>query len=132
MERNKKVQQAIIPQTEYKTNTKLSLADQQWLEDIDQLIREQMGNFNFTINQLMPQLAISKRQFERRLKALTNYTPARYVQEIRFQEARRLLETQQVKTVKDVLYQIGLKDNSHFAKTFKARFGKSPSDYIVK
>ena len=66
----------------------------------------------------------------RKVKTITGVTPKKYIQEMRFWEARRMLELGLVDSVKAACYSVGFKDQSHFSKKFKAKFGHYPSDYL--
>ena len=108
----------------------LSQEDTEWLTDLEKTVKTEMGNFEFNVELLAQRCLMSRRKLERKLKGLTGLTPAQYIQEIRYAEARFLLETQTVKSIKAVVYQIGIKDSTNFSRTFKKRFGRVPSSYF--
>ncbi|WP_080055324.1 ATP-binding protein [Spirosoma aerolatum] len=108
----------------------LPLADVRWLEQLEQLIQDRLGSFDLTADELADEISMSRRTFYRTIKRLTGLTPAQYLMEARFREARRLLETQSVVSVKQLAYQVGLRQVSHFAQLYQKRYGKSPSDYL--
>jgi two-component system response regulator YesN len=58
------------------------------------------------------------------------FTPKGYMQQVRFHQARKLLEDKRYSTVKTVSYSVGFKDEKYFARQFKQRFGKNPSEYL--
>ena len=103
----------------------------EWLQNIETLTKEQIPQYEFNVERLATLLPMSRRNLERKLKILTGLTPAQYIQEIRYNEARYLLETQQVKSIKNLIFQVGIKDASSFRRNFKKRFGRVPSSYIV-
>ncbi|MEM1119669.1 MAG: ATP-binding protein, partial [Bacteroidota bacterium] len=104
--------------------------DTEWLVTIETKVKAQVPQFEFNVEQLAVLLLMSRRKLERKLKSLTGLTPAQYIQEIRYNEARYLLETRSVKSIKDLLFQIGIKDATTFRRNFKKRFGKAPSSYL--
>ena len=108
----------------------LSQEDAQWLVDLEKTVKAEMGNFEFKVERLAKRCLMSRRKLERKLKSLTGLSPGQYIQEMRFTEARYLLETQSAKSVKAVIYQIGIKDATNFSRTFKKRFGRVPSSYF--
>lgn len=85
---------------------------------------------NFDINRLCHEMHTSKSQLFRKTKALIGVTPNQYINQIRYQIARELLENQKYSTVKAVAYHIGFKDEKYFSRNFKKRFGKNPSEYL--
>ncbi|MEM6629492.1 MAG: helix-turn-helix domain-containing protein [Bacteroidota bacterium] len=54
----------------------------------------------------------------------------RYIQELRYWEARRMLEIGEYQSVKAVCLLVGLKDIRNFSKKFKERFGLYPSECL--
>ncbi|NRB53976.1 MAG: response regulator [Saprospiraceae bacterium] len=107
-----------------------SPADELWLNQLNETIKEQMGAFDFTIDRLGFHMAISRRQLSRKVKSLTGLTVHQYVQEIKLNEARRLLENQSKSTVKAIAYELGMKDVKHFSRLYLQRSGKRPSDFF--
>jgi YesN/AraC family two-component response regulator len=103
---------------------------QEWLEEVENKVKDNIGNTSYTLDQLAFDMAIGKRQFARRIKELVGLTPGEYVKIIRFTKARELLESRQFKTVKAVCYSVGFKDVVNFSRQFKERFGKKPSEYL--
>ena len=74
------------------------------------------------------QLGISPRHFIRRFKAATGETPLRYLQQIRIDKAKGLLETT-LETINEIAKYIGYENDSSFRKLFKEATGLSPSNY---
>ena len=64
------------------------------------------------------------------MKKITGMTPKKYIQEMRFQSARRMLETGEYRTVKAVTYSVGFKSEKNFSRNFRKRFGKYPSELL--
>lgn len=108
----------------------LSGPDAHWLERLEELTNARLGNFELTADELADELAMSRSTFFRTVKRLTGLTPTQYLTEARFRQARVLLETRQVSTVKQVAHRVGFRQVSHFAQTYQHRFGKSPADYL--
>lgn len=117
------------PQLQGKSSSR-SPSDELWLRQLDETIRAQMGAFDFTIDRLGFHMAISRRQLSRKVKSLTGLTVHQYVQEIKLNEAKRLLENQSKSTVKAIAYELGMKDVKHFSRLYLQRFGKRPSDFF--
>ena len=57
-------------------------------------------------------------------------TPNQYIQEIRLNKAKVMLEEGEVRTVKEVAFAVGMKRPGYFSKLFKERFGILPSAYF--
>jgi AraC-like DNA-binding protein len=85
---------------------------------------------HFTTETLAQEMAISRRQLNRKIKEYTGLTPNKYIVEIRLQKARNLFEQSPDLTVKEVSYEVGFSKTEYFSKLFKARFGKNPSELM--
>ncbi|MEO0334561.1 MAG: helix-turn-helix transcriptional regulator, partial [Bacteroidota bacterium] len=74
------------------------------------------------------EIGMSRMQLHRKLKALTNQSATEFVRDIRLQKAAQMLE-QDGTQVAEVAYDVGFNHLSYFAKSFKEKFGLSPSEY---
>ena len=54
--------------------------------------------------------------------------PIRFLRLLRMEKARHLLESSFL-SVKEIAYQVGLNDESHFVRDFKSTYGSSPALY---
>src|SRR5687768_5038729 len=64
----------------------------------------------------------------RRFKAATGLTLIDYLQNLRIEEAKRLLETCD-RAVDEISYEVGYEDASFFRRLFKRRTGLAPARY---
>ncbi len=71
---------------------------------------------------------LAERTFKRRFKAATGYTPVDYVQALRVEEAKQILETTTEPT-DGVAQAVGYEDPAFFRRLFKRRTGVSPARY---
>ncbi|HMP09504.1 helix-turn-helix domain-containing protein [Hydrogenophaga sp.] len=71
---------------------------------------------------------LSRRTFERRFRAATGYSPLAYLQEVRMQRARVLLESTP-NSVESVAVTVGYSDLPHFRTLFNRMCGSTPSRY---
>lgn len=71
---------------------------------------------------------IPERSLKRRFKAATGLTLIDYLQNLRIEEAKRLLETSE-RAVDDISYDVGYEDASFFRRLFKRRTGLAPAQY---
>ena len=61
-------------------------------------------------------------------KAETGVTLARYLKTLRMQRAKHLLENTFL-SVKEIMNEVGVSDDSHFVRDFKAIYGLAPAQY---
>ncbi len=71
---------------------------------------------------------LNERTFNRRFRAATGYSPIEYIQTLRIEEAKQLLETSRI-AVDDVSFEVGYANPAYFRKLFKRRTGVSPARY---
>ncbi len=80
------------------------------------------------IEELATRSLLSRRNFERRFRKATNYSPAEYIQYLKIEAARRQLESSRYH-INEVMYAVGYNDNKAFRTTFKKITGLSPLEY---
>lgn len=100
------------------------------IKDAQEFI-EQNFTEKISVEELASRFAIGKRHFERRFKEATNNTPGEYIQRIKIEAAKKLLETSH-KNVSEVLYEVGYNDTKSFRNTFKKITGLLPVEYRNK
>lgn len=71
---------------------------------------------------------LSERTFTRRFRAATGYTPIEYVQTLRIEEAKQILETSDVST-DEVASLVGYEDPAFFRRLFRRMTGTTPARY---
>ncbi|HET7716091.1 MAG TPA: helix-turn-helix domain-containing protein [Bauldia sp.] len=71
---------------------------------------------------------LPKRTFDRRFKAATGYPPLAYVQALRIEEAKHMLETDAA-PVDAIGREVGYEDAASFRRLFRRLTGMSPGDY---
>lgn len=71
---------------------------------------------------------LNDRTFKRRFHASTGYTPIDYVQSLRVEEAKHMLETT-AEPIEDISGQVGYEDGGSFRRLFKRTVGTSPQRY---
>jgi transcriptional regulator GlxA family with amidase domain len=80
------------------------------------------------IQRVVQRARIPERTLKRRFKAATGSTFIEYVQHLRIEEAKRLLETSTL-SADDVSAQVGYEDHSFFRRLFKRLTGLKPREY---
>lgn len=80
------------------------------------------------IQRVIDRSGLPARTLKRRFKVATRMTPIDFVQNLRIEEAKRLLESERT-AVDEISVQVGYEDASFFRRLFKRRTGLSPRDY---
>lgn len=71
---------------------------------------------------------LTPRTFKRRFRAATGETPLNYLQSLRVEYARKLLEDPQLR-LSQVTERVGYDDVSSFSRLFRSRTGMTPGSY---
>lgn len=103
-------------------------ADAAFLRTVYEVLQEQVGNPEFTVEQLAEELTVSRMHLYRRLKEITGKSPAEVLMEYRLERASQLLAAR-AGNVSEVAYSIGFKSLAHFTRRFRDKFGCTPSEY---
>lgn len=89
---------------------------------------EQNPSHSVNTSMLAERAGLGERTFLRRFKKATGDSPLEYLQHLRIQTARQLLESTS-KTIEEITWQTGYADISSFRKLFRRTTGLSPSAY---
>ena len=88
-----------------------------------------MRSREISVEQIASNLCITSSQLRRRLQAITNETPAAYIQRLRIEDAMNYLKAEPDTPIAEIGERIGFEDNAHFSRVFKQQTGKTPSEY---
>ena len=107
----------------------LTSVDEKMMQRTIDFIIEHIGDIELTVERIAREIGMSRTNFYRKIKALTNMSAAEFLRKIKMDHAARLLKTNKVR-VSEVASMVGISDTDHFRKCFKAQFGMTPKDYI--
>lgn len=110
--------------------TYLSEIDKNFLQSINSLIDENIGNSDFAIVDITQNLCISRSLLHVKMKSLVNMSMGDYLRKKRIDKACELLN--QGDNVSETAYKTGFADPNYFSKTFKKYVGISPTEYMKK
>lgn len=85
----------------------------------------------FDMGELAEDHGMGRRTFERRFKAATGDTPLFYLQRVRVEKAKKILETE-MKSLDEVSFEVGYEDSGFFKKVFAKHTGLKPAEYRSK
>jgi AraC-like DNA-binding protein len=101
-----------------------------WLEAVENFVISNVNDSSLSVNLLIKDPNVSKSTLLRQLSKLTGLIPNKYINEHRLNHARDLLENRRYNTIAQVAYKAGFKDANSFARSFKQRFGTTPSEVM--
>lgn len=107
----------------------INITDEAFLNKVIQCIHENLEDEEFNIDALAELLNMSRSQFYRKIKALTNQSLLDFVTTIRMNKALEYLLSGGF-NISETAFKVGYSMSSNFTRTFTRHFGVSPSKYI--
>lgn len=107
----------------------LNRVDAEFLKTLDDYIRDNISEEEFSIDVMAKQMNMSRSSFYRKLKSVTSMTPVDYLKNCRLDYSAQLLLDGG--RVTEVAAMSGFTSSSYFAKCFKAKFGMIPKEYVA-
>jgi signal transduction histidine kinase/DNA-binding response OmpR family regulator/ligand-binding sensor domain-containing protein len=108
---------------------KIKSADDNFLSEVVQIIKENITNSEFSIDLISEKTGLSRSSLFRKLKGLVDMSPVDLVTRIKLNHAAELLKTNKAMRVSNVAYESGFNDPRYFSTLFKKTFGKTPKEY---
>jgi transcriptional regulator GlxA family with amidase domain len=93
-----------------------------------QKLMEDNFDQNYPYEKLASKSGMSRRNFERRFKAATGDTPLIYLQRVRVEAAKTMLENRDL-SFDEIAYSVGYQDSTAFRKIFLKQTGLLPTEY---
>lgn len=125
---------SIIAETKEDGEAKLKYVDQknqQFVEKLKSIIELNLENINYSIDDLCLAMAVSRTSLYAKMKSITKDTLGDYIREIRMQKTVELLMTTDL-PIYEVAARVGFANVTHFNRSFKERFGLSPTEYVKR
>jgi len=108
---------------------KIKSADDNFLSEVVQIIKENITNSEFSIDLISEKTGLSRSNLFRKLKGLVDMSPVDLVTRIKLNHAAELLKTNKAMRISNVAYESGFNDPRYFSTLFKKTFGKTPKEY---
>ncbi|HLP61383.1 MAG TPA: response regulator, partial [Candidatus Deferrimicrobium sp.] len=107
---------------------KVAPVDEEFLKDLDKILRKNIANTDFNVEDLSRKLYMNRVTLYRRINALTGENPSDFIRSYRLKRGAELLKTSD-KSVLEVAFDVGFSSSSYFIKCFKEKFHQLPSEY---
>ncbi len=102
--------------------------DRKFLNDFAGIVEENLGNEDFTVDEISKTIGISRVQLYRKVKALLDCSITDYILNRRLKKASYLLINENC-TIAEITYRVGFASPNYFSTVFKAKYGVTPSEY---
>lgn len=106
---------------------KLDNRDKAFVKQLHEVIKKNLGNSDFGVEDVGAEIGLSRVQLYRKVKAITGSSVVDLLRKARLAKARRLLETNSM-NISEVAYEVGFSSPSYFTKCFKEEYGMLPGD----
>lgn len=110
----------------------LSESDRRFLERVRRYVQGNIANSDANIDDMASCVATSRSNLNRKLRSLLGVTAVQLLIEARMQRAQQLLagrDTAEKFSMSEVAYRCGYSDAKYFSRSFKQKYGVSPSEY---
>ena len=104
----------------------LTKEDEEFTDRLFAIFQQRMSDERFNVAALASMMGMSRSQLFKRVREVTGESPKQLLNEVRLLSAERLLLEGQM-TVSEVADATGWNSVSYFSKSFKRRFGLSPT-----
>lgn len=105
--------------------------DKEFFEKITAIIDKNINNPELSTELLASSLGLSTRHLYRRLKSITDKTPADLIKEYRLKIVERLLITTNI-SIDEIIYKAGFSNRGNFFKIFSQKYGTTPKNFREK
>ncbi len=72
-------------------------------------------------------MELERTQLDRKIKAITNYSPVELIRSLRLKKARALV-TGSEKSISEIGYEVGFSTPAYFTKCYREAYGETPSE----
>lgn len=100
--------------------------EQTFVNKLNQIIKTNIDNPDFSVENLADLLNISRIQLYRKIKAMFDVNVSDYINNIRLEQAKSMLQNPGL-TISEIAYKTGFSSPNYFSTVFKNKFGVSPN-----
>jgi len=108
--------------------TSVSKIDQEFLQDLQAVIKKNISEPEFNVEAMCKRLYMSNATLYRKIQALCGQTPTEFIRSFRLKRAMELLKNG-FGSVTEVAFEVGFSSRAYFTKCFREKFHQLPSTY---
>lgn len=105
--------------------------DNDFLTQYIDIVKANISNQELDVSVIYQALGMSRANFYRKVKAVTGLSPIELIKNIRLEAGAKLLKESNM-NISEIAQHIGFSSRSYFARSFKAVYGMSPTEYQEK
>jgi signal transduction histidine kinase/ligand-binding sensor domain-containing protein/DNA-binding response OmpR family regulator len=103
--------------------------DQKFMFKVGETIEKHISEEEFNIEEFCSELAMSRTQLHRKIKALTGKSASLYIRSVKLANARKMIE-EQSGNISEIAYSLGFSSPAYFTRCFREEYGYPPSEMI--
>ncbi|MCD8313865.1 MAG: response regulator [Bacteroidales bacterium] len=103
--------------------------DRRLMDKVVECVRKNMGNADYSIEDLADDVAMHRMNLYRKLRTITGMTPSEFMRTVRLREAARLLVSEPDLSVTEISERVGFNTPKYFSRHFFEMFSCTPSAY---
>lgn len=104
--------------------------DESFLSDVIEVIKSNLNERDFSIDNICEIMGLSRSNLFRKLKGLINMSPSDLIVKIKLSHAEELMKKNTFSRISDIAYESGFHDPKYFSTLFKKHYGKTPKEFI--
>ena len=112
-------------------SVKMENSRNQLMALVTEIIRKNIDNPDFCVEDISREVGMSRVNLNRRLKEEANISPSSLIRSTRLRQAAYLLINNDV-NISEVAYKVGFSTHSYFSSSFHDYYGMSPKEFVLK
>ena len=108
--------------------SKFGNQEQSFITKMNDIIKFNVENPKFSVEDLADKLSISRVQLYRKVKAIIGINISDHINNVKLEKAAELLKSNEM-NISEIAYSLGFSSPNYFSTAFKNKFGISPKEY---
>lgn len=109
---------------------KITDPDKKWLLKLEKEIQKSVKQKDINLPYLSFQMAVSERQLYRQTTQLVHLTPNKYIQILRLDRAKKMIENFVQHSISQIAFAVGYNDAYYFSKLFAKQYNITPKALV--
>lgn len=108
--------------------SKFGNQEQSFITKMNDIIKKNVENPKFSVEDLADKLGVSRVQLYRKVKAIIGINISDHINNVKLEKAAELLKSNDM-NISEIAYSLGFSSPNYFSTAFKNKFGISPKEY---
>jgi ABC-type sugar transport system substrate-binding protein/DNA-binding response OmpR family regulator/nitrogen-specific signal transduction histidine kinase len=108
--------------------SKFGNQEQSFITKMNDIIKRNVENPKFSVEDLADKLGVSRVQLYRKVKAIIGINISDHINNVKLEKAAELLKSNNM-NISEIAYSLGFSSPNYFSTAFKNKFGISPKEY---